>query len=101
MMKKRIKSASKNAKVLNAVEPTPAPAGPPQVDKKTFTFPINSKFMNAGVLYTVTKIRKDVNAEWRTVISAQHADQDYMLETLRRDAQDPDFIVVDDGTPSK
>ena len=104
MMEKKITSKSKvkevKAKKDKVELVAEAPVGPPKVDLKTFTFPINSKFVSGNVLYTVTRIRKDSNTEWRTVLSAQHADQDYMLDTLRKDAlSDPNFMVVDVGTP--
>lgn len=99
MMEKKVTSKSK-VKEVKAKAVDEAPAGPPKVDLKTFTFPINSKFVSGNVLYTVTRIRKDSNTEWRTVLSAQNADQDYMLDTLRKDAlNDPNFMVVDVGTP--
>jgi hypothetical protein len=110
-MEKRVnrKLKAKEAKTLKvtkkeaADEPAPSapPAGPPKVDLKTFDFPVNSKYVSGNVLYTVSRVRKDSNTEWRTVLSANHGDQDYMLDTIRKDAlRDPTFVVVDIGTPS-
>ncbi len=100
---KEVKSSTKEARlakkaVLEAAASKPQQSGPPKVNLKTFDFPVNSKFMTGNVLYTVVKTHKDSNTEWRTVISAVHQDQDYMLDTLRKDAaRDPNFIVVELG----
>lgn len=75
---------------------------PPSVQHTSFVpfdFPIRSKFILENVLYTVVKISKDGNTEWRGVISAANAEQDYMLSTLQKDAaKDPGFVIVDDPT---
>lgn len=121
MMKKKLTAKKLPAKVVTAKKKKPAATeerlakkaaleaaaqarqekkdeGPPQVDLKTFSFPLNCKFMNGPVLYTVTRVRKDSNTEWRTVVSAAMGDQDYMLDTLRKDALNtPGFMVLEVG----
>lgn len=121
MMKKKITAKKLPAKVLTAKKRSTTderlakkaalesaaqsrqdakPSGPPQIDLTTFQFPLNSKFINGTVLYTVTRIRRDSNTDWRTVVSAAMGDQDYMLDTLRKDAMTtPGFMVLEAGDP--
>lgn len=71
---------------------------PPEVDAVAYDYPIGTIYMTANALFTVIRVRKDSNTEWRTVVSANHGDQDYMLDTIRKDAKnDPNFKIVQVG----
>jgi hypothetical protein len=90
--------AKKATLEAKASEPKPEPSLPPEINPVTYHYPIGTMYMTANAIFTVIRVRKDSNTEWRTVVSANHGDQDYMLDTIQKDAKsDPNFRIVQAG----
>jgi len=104
---KKIKISTKTPKPKKAIEPpqiephlpfiknAPQPNLPTKTLPKNFTFPIGTKYLIGGQLYTVRKSQVDSGIEWRIVYSDGNESAS-MLNTLIRDAQrDRSFVLVE------
>lgn len=103
MFKKTITSSRQKVQALKPTKkvqkqaeqsPEPQPRKISTKERGKYEFPVNSKFMLDGIVYTVRKAYFEMNTHMRQILG-DDGQEIVMLRSLQKDAQsDDDFLII-------